>query len=420
MSVCLVLWAAFWLIGIYPGEMSPDSHAQLLQGRVWRFNSAHPVIFSAFLGLADRWTGGVGSVFVAQIVLITGALIALGWSMTQSKPVAKVAFLVLACTPILWAQWAAVWKDVWFSLFFLWAVVFLSWRWYGWAGVALALMCCFRHNGITLALPLAAYVGFTRYKQGDAWRGAICALTIAAATILVPKTLDWALSVRNGYPAAPSLVFDVTGAYNFDEEALGEGPFSDVVTYEVIRKKYNPDTARHFTSNRRGVRGLQHRDFTNDESYGVLQAEWMRVIKEHPRAYLSHRLAFARSFFGLWPRPQLGAYAYNHGLRKRKRKASWLPRTFYRTIELFIRPTIAKPMTRTWVWTLLAALAGWGAWRQRKTLELALVISTAAYIVGNLLIAPSSPFRYHIPTLITVIVVLPRVLDGWMTRADRS
>lgn len=414
MSVCLVLWATLWMIGVYPGEMTPDSYAQLQQGKAWKFDSAHPVIFSAVLGLAHRWTGGSAGVFVAQIVLITGALVTLGWSMTQSKRVAKIAFLLLACSPILWAQWAAVWKDVWFSLFLLWSVAFLSLRWFGLAGVALAIMCCFRHNGITVALPLAAYIGFTQYKAGNALRGAIWALTIAAGTVLVPKALDLALAVEEGYPAAPSLVFDVTGAYNFDEEALAEGPFSDVVTYEVVRKKYNPDTARYFTSNRRGVPGLQHKDFDDDESYGVLKSEWARVIREHPRAYISHRLAFARSFFGLWKRPQLGLYAATDRIRRLKDKASWLPRTSYRVIDEFLRPMLAEPFSRAWMWTLVAAFAGWGAWRQRKMFEFALVISAGAYILGNLAIAPSSVVRYHMPTIIMVIVVLPRVLDGWL------
>jgi hypothetical protein len=401
MSVWLVLWAAMWIIGSYPGEATPDTYAQLYQGKVWKFNDAHPVIFSALLGLAHRSGGGFGSVFVAQIVLITGALIAIGWSMTDSKRVAKIAFLGLACAPILWAQWAAIWKDVWFSLFLLWSIAFLAWGRYRVAGVTLALMCCFRHNAVTVVVPLAAYVGFSEYKAGETIRGAIWALTILAGALLVPKTLDWALSVEDGYPAAPSLVFDVMGTYRYDGDALSEGPFADVVSLEMVRKRYNPDSARFFTSNRNGVPGLKHKDF-NDESYGVLKGEWARVVREYPRAYLSHRLAFARSFFGLRSRRPIDLDMDTRRIRRLTGIASWLPKI-----------SRDAPASRPWMWTLVAAVAGWGAWRQRKWLEVALVLSAAAYAVGNLAIAPSSPFRYHVPTIIAAVVVLPRVLDGW-------
>ena len=409
MSACLVLWGTLWIVGIYPGEMTPDSYSQLNQGKAWTFNNAHPAIFSALLGLAQRWTGGVGCVFVAQIVLITAALIALGWSLSEHKPIAKVAFLVLACMPLIWAQWAALWKDVWFSVLILWCIVFLSWRWFGMAALSLVLMSCFRHNAIAFALPLAAYVGFHEYKAGRSVRGAVLGLTIVAGMVLAPKALNMALDVENGYPAAPSFVFDIAGVYHFDKTSLGEGPFAGVVTQEVIEDKYNPDSSRWIAS-WYGVRGLRHKDFNDDESYGTLKTEWHRVIKEHTRGYVQHRLAFSRSFFGLWDRPQLGAYSQSAPLRKRKREASWLPRTSHRLIDRFIRPRLAKPMTRGWIWTSLALLAGWLAWRRRQHLELAVSLGAGAYLLGNLAIAPSSPVRYHMPTLIMLIFVLPRVL----------
>ena len=174
-------------------------------------------------------------------------------------------------------------------------------------------------------------------------------------------------------------------------------------------------------SNRRGLSGFRHADFYPNQSCDILKSEWARVIVQHPKAYLLHRLEFARSYFGLRHRPQLGAnYTGVPRIQKIQDEAPLLPQLSNKLINEFILPFIARHLSHCWMWTLVAMFAGWGACRQRKWREFALIMSAGTYILGNLAMAPSSPFRYHLPTVIMVIVVLPRILDGWVNRSNRS
>src|SRR5271155_3704873 len=63
----------------WPGELSPDSVLQLLEGRLGQYNSWHPPVMAWMLGLGDAIAPGAGLFIAFDAALAFGALASLLW-----------------------------------------------------------------------------------------------------------------------------------------------------------------------------------------------------------------------------------------------------------------------------------------------------------------------------------------------------
>ncbi len=400
MAVILALTAAFWTLGTWPGEILPDTRVQYRQGAAEVYTNAHPALLSWLLGRSVAVVGNTGPLLLVVMATAAAGL----WGLARTVPDrrgARVAFVLLALFPLGWAQLASVLKDAW-SLALLFAALALLAAKRPWpAAIATALMCCFRHNSIAMVPALAGLAAW-QTRQSPA-RAVATAMGMVILSLATPRLVDRALDVKDGHPAVPSLVFDVAGVYLGQQEAYDTGPYAELVAYADIKERYTPKTARYLTSDVRGLPGWRHGDFVSAEQNAQLKSEWLRVVTTWPGAWVRHRLDVAARYFS--PTPFEPYYESSKDSAKtlpqsRRRGPLWQAAHNVRAAVRFSGNGL--------LWAVATLVLGLFAIRRRDAFGIAVFLVALGNEVANVLAAPSTPFRYHVPCIAAVIVLFPR------------
>ena len=144
---------------------------------------------------------GPGGMLALQVALLWSALALFASALRLPAWGRALVVLFLGLWPPLLAMQPHVWKDLWTLAGFAWALALLArdlgsphrgWR----AGAVLALVfaCAFRHNAITGALPLLAWIAWRE------WPGR--RLRVTVATFVLAAGLHLAVALANLAPGA--------------------------------------------------------------------------------------------------------------------------------------------------------------------------------------------------------------------------
>jgi hypothetical protein len=299
----LILGTGFMLALNLPGQMSPDSVSQLLEGRTGHYESWHPPVMAWLLGLFDALWPGPALFVVLDAGLLLGAWLLLlrlakapGWG-------ALAVALILLLAPQFLLHQGTVWKDMLFADSAIAAFACLaaagSWRqtravWLALSLPLFVLAALTRQNGLVL-LPVAALaVGWLTFAQGG-WRTAILYGTgglLLAALLFVGGTL--ALSGRSdgGEGLRAEIVraqaYDLIGALKLSPEMNlplldhADPRLSQLMRHDGVTL-YSPvlnDTLEQSPDLMEAV---------SDAPAGLLFAQWKALVLDHPGLYLRAR-----------------------------------------------------------------------------------------------------------------------------------
>lgn len=240
--------------------LSPDSIDQLEQVENGEFTNGHPAIHTISLWLVTRVWDHPGAVTLVQIVavalllgFVAGRLIELGVPMLAAVGAAWLVGLSPAVGPTT----ITIWKDVAFTVAFLWVfaelLMLVRLRAGYWVsswnpirlGVALALVWLVRHNGVLTVLLVLAVVAAVYRKQLR--RVGVTVLTLFGTLLLVVGPVYWLFSVDRGRPAPGEVLLPVVASSfthepgNFDADDLDL--LSSIGPLEVWESAYDCDTA---------------------------------------------------------------------------------------------------------------------------------------------------------------------------------
>lgn len=407
-GVAIALWAAFWTWAFFPGESSIDTLLQYRQGLSGEYSNAHPTLYSMALGRSGDLVGDGSLVLLAQTGVGALALGWIAWSLRSAGTAAKAAFVLLAFNPLMWAQWTTLWKDEPLAICTLAAFAVCLNGWARWCIPLLVAATCFRHNGITLVFPIALWLGWHESRTSGRTAGALLGSLLVLLCLISPKLLDVSVGATDGRAAAPTLVFDIAGAYVREPRFRKAGPFQDVVMKQ-IKHRHRGHTARYLVAGgRRGVPGLRHSDF-DEARYALLKEEWVRLVTTRPDLWLRHRAEFACNLLNVcmpYPMEPHGRTDARIGAQ-----VGWVdPEGLaYRILDPL--RSVFGLLALGWVWLVPVLIAGGLALRRRRELEVAIAGSGLAYLVGNMLLAPSAPFRYHLPMMMAAVVLVPLAIE---------
>ena len=299
------------LLLAWPGQFSPDSIWQLMQGRTGIYNSWHPPVMAWLLGLFDRVSPGAGGFIVFDSALGYGALLAFAALSPRPRWIAVAAAALLCASPLLIIYQGDVWKDVLFADAAVGGFAALAWvgrLWprriwrYGLSAlgfVLFALAVLARQNGIFVAIWAAA--GFAAI----AWRSMPAGPRIARVALIhgaIGLSLTFALAGAgtalltlrsDGDPAQAQQVewvqaWDLAGAARLD-------PHLDLRTLEIAA----PDAAA-LVRNAAGVWRPDRidslilypgADDALDEAGPAVARQWRSLILQQPLLYARLRLA---------------------------------------------------------------------------------------------------------------------------------
>lgn len=302
-AALLILGAGLMLALNLPGQMSPDSVSQLLQGRNGIYNSWHPPVMAWLLGLGDAVWPGPALFVIFNAVLLTGAWLTLLRLAPSPRWPAFAMALAMLLTPQFLLHQGTVWKDILFANSALAAFATLaaaadrsplSFFRLGLCGLLLALAALARQNGIVL-LPVASLaLGWIAARHAGRRAGIAYGAAFLLAVLLLTGGASWALNKRgdNGEGARAEIhraqIYDLVGALKASPSlAL---PLLD---------RQQPQLSRLMRSD--GVRLYSPvMNDTLEDSPPLLQAmgaapdalifaQWLELVKDHPALYLAQR-----------------------------------------------------------------------------------------------------------------------------------
>lgn len=197
-----------WWLGWHPGFASPDTIDQWAQARTGNISNHHPAIHTLYLGWFSLGTTNPGLVTLFQILVFAGLLIYAAKRLVEAGVptwLAVGAAWLLGLSPAVAPTTLALWKDVVFGLFLLWAWIELlaiandqtrveRWPTVVRLGVALAGVWLFRGNGpitVVLVVLVLCFV-YRRHLRTLA----IAVATLASVVFLVVGPLYSLFEVR--------------------------------------------------------------------------------------------------------------------------------------------------------------------------------------------------------------------------------
>lgn len=417
-----VLGLAVAVLAFYPGYMSWDSAYQWWQARHDRFDATHPPLMAMIWQLTDRVLPGPGGMFLAQQGLLWLGLGGFAAALPCRPAYRVLVVLVLGLWPPLLGLSAFLWKDVWTLGAFAVAAALLAaelqapsrWR-LALALGFLALACGFRHNAITGALPLVAWVVIRwprEGRRGVAWTMGLT-LVLCTAVWAVSKLPDldprvksvdsvwsvvtlWdaaAVSVREGRLVYPPELVDPT--LTLDEL---RGLFVD----------YSNGTVFHTGKLKHSLDG----PYTEAERRALRRLAW-ELPTRYPASYFGHRLRVSEMLYG-WDRaglpdgqvfwPILHGYGDNPPLEVERS-------SFQTGVADRLLRSVDSLWFAAWLYLATAVIVvglGW-RWRTRPLAGLgaALAASALCYVLPLSLASGSSEFRYLAwPLLATLMAVV--------------
>jgi uncharacterized membrane protein YhaH (DUF805 family) len=249
-----------WWLGWFPAFLSADSIDQLGQAESGDFTNGHPAFHTILVWLVTRGWDNAGAVSLVQIMTLTlvlavvvRRLIELGVPMWPAVAAAWVVGLAPAVGPTA----ITIWKDVAFTIAFVWVFAELLalarmgaryWDSPGNAirlGAGLTLLWLTRHNGFITALALLVVLAWA-YRSSLR----VVAPTVATVVVLVllaQGPLYWAFSVDRERPAPGEVLLPVVAASFVHEPGnFSSGDLellSSIAPFDVWRNRYDCDHA---------------------------------------------------------------------------------------------------------------------------------------------------------------------------------
>ncbi len=408
----------FVLLVFWPGYMSWDSAYQWWQARHDQFDSVHPPLLAMIWQLSDRVVAGPGGMFALQGALLWSAL-ALFAAALPLRPLWRVTVVLgIGLWPPLLGLQPHVWKDLWTLAGFAWALALLAQElrtpqrgWLIGAIVALVFACAFRHNAITGALPMLAWIAWRALsaRPADARRRlAVAALAAALAVVVV---LVASLPARDARVRHTESVWSVVTLWDAAAVSLAENRLvyppelvDPTLTLDELRGKFSDySNTTVFETGK-----LRH---SFDGPYTPAQRESLQQLAldlpiNHTAAYAAHRWRLAQLLYG-WDRaglpdglvlmPGLHAYGDNPPLAVERS-------ALHDRVLAGLQKLVDTPLFAGWIYLLLClgviVFAGWrSAWRKGAQhaahgLATAIAASSLLYALPLALVSGSAEFRY--------------------------
>ncbi|HEX5058993.1 MAG TPA: hypothetical protein VFV99_06515 [Kofleriaceae bacterium] len=427
----------------FPGHMSFDSAAQLIESRGGSYTDAHPPAMAALWRLVEVFVSGpVGILLIQTTTLLAGAYLLLKRRM--SPRAAAVTTSLLLWFPVVSNTMSTIWKDSLMSAFLLLGTALLlsERRNVRIGGLAfLAAATAMRHNAFAMTLPLVvllfvwnpAYAWWRRYAIAfAAW------IVVTGSAQFVNRALTrhelhlWHQSLAeldivgtlqyvDDIPDAElHRILDGTGAVLTDHQhaklRVARAPDVDVVAQLWVV------TDALFARPRPPKLGLRWPDVQTPAQRDAMARAWKEVVPTHLSAYLHYRWDVFRQLMQMTEVPvgsaaylwfndiqdiddsayKIGHDASYSGIQRPLHDAMW-----------WLGSTV---LFNVYVYVLLAiALLPW-CLRDREVLGL--VASGLVGSAGLFVVAPTTDFRYMfwlvLCALLGLIMTVTRQI-AWVT-----
>ena len=247
-----------WWLGWYPAFITGDSLDQLGQIETGEFFNGHPAFHTITMWFITRVWDNAAAVSLVQIVvfaLLLGLIAKRLRELGTPLWLAVGAAWVVGLSPAVGPTAMTLWKDIAFTLAFLWVfaelLTLVRLREAYWQdvwnpvrlGAALSLLWLFRHNGLVTMLGVLAVLAILNRR--NLGRLVPMVLTVAGAVLLVQGPVFWLFTVDRSTPTAAEVMLPVVASsfvhepdnFSSTEVAL----LASIAPLDVWRSRYDCD-----------------------------------------------------------------------------------------------------------------------------------------------------------------------------------
>jgi hypothetical protein len=422
-----------WWLGWFPGFVSFDVIAQLEQAASNSYFNQHPAIHTLLLDVSWNLLGSPGYLGLVQVGVLTLLLVVIARRLVRigvSFWLAVGAVWFVAALPAVGATTVALWKDIPFSLGFLWVFAELlllahegtaAWarRWTPLRmGLALAVMWLFRHNGFLTVVPVLVVLGFVVRRR------LIPAVAMLAVCLLAVSGLLYRILGVNTEAIEPAGVFiaDVAAVVINQPEVFDEldlAYIERIAPLEVWRAAYQCDNSTPLVTHPQF-----HEEIVTGDPAGFRRVIWKAVTRA-PTVIAGHRICVGSFLFvpgtregGFLHRPPYDVHPNNLGIARDPLSG----RAFRLTEAIYVWAEADSRLWFTWspALPIVAALSGYGvvilrrAWRRWALPGLVLVVHTLNVVATS----PAHEVRYAFPLYLVAWMSLPLLVFVFSGRLD--
>jgi hypothetical protein len=421
---------ATWLVVVlyaFPGYMNWDSAEQLSAARHGRYHDFFPPFMSFEWHWIERLIRGPAGMLLLQTWLFVWGVYKVLATRLAPRAAAIAGAVVCLFPPVL-TPMTVVWKDAQMAGYLMagFALALQPRRWQRVLGVALLVMAtAMRYNTPAAIAPLCLVVcgtwGFRRRLVAFGAAVALCLGIVGGAA-----ALNALISTGHANPwVRTTAVWDIAGTLcradrmsdaELDQLLAGTG---HIATRDIQGKLCTVYTPRFYLD---VTQGDDH-FFTDPPTQSEVAARgqaWWRVVREHPGAYLGHRVNVMAEVLGLtddrvWE-PVCQTVNPNEARVAELHHDFKLSSVQYGLGRLFVR--LGKtPVYRVWVYAVLALIFLGYALVRRDGFVLGVLGSGLLYELSLFVASPSVDFRYShwmiaCTCIAIAIVFVERYLSG--------
>jgi hypothetical protein len=410
---------ALSLAVFYPGVMNYDARYVYMDGQKGFYGDWQSPVMTWIWKVIDPIAPGVASMFLLIAGLYWLGIFVLSRSLARRSFTLAITLPLLALTPPLFAFVGMIWRDVFMAACWLLAVAIVfaagrrTERMLAIKVVACALVALgvlLRPNAVAAAPLLITYI---IWPQQFSFKRVVLAFVpvMVALAALVQVVYYGVLNATRQHPLHSIVVFDLGGIAHFS----GTNPFPVAWTPEEMERVrsgcYDPEAWNSYWNGH--CKFVMEKVEHEQKLFGTpaLTRAWIDGIRNHPAAYIKHRLTFFGTF--LFGRNAAMWTADIEHPPKLVFEDRWTF-TALRHIHDALQPT---PVFRGGTWLAACILLCIIAWRRRTTPEGAFALATcgsgALYVLSYLPLGVACEFRYLYWAVLAsaaglVVVLLPK------------
>ncbi len=301
------------IIAFYPGYMSPDSIANLTQGRTGFFYDINSPVMSYLWGVLDGIYAGPALMLIMHNLMFWGGC-AIFWKATRNRSAKLgISLVLLGFMPQILSQFSTIWKDVGLaaSLYLSAAIIYYSFQKKSRVLLLTPALLFYaygmRLNAFPAILPFCVWSGIVVYsllrlnfakRQRYLFVTAFSGIYFAILSFGVNLTNQFLTEGRTVYPFQQVYLYDLAAI----SKARGESVFPDYVANQknfAMEKVITNYDVRQI--NRLIFGDDPVLELSNDPNEIVaLRNKWIEAVYDNKYSYLSapkSRVCSARRFY---------------------------------------------------------------------------------------------------------------------------
>ncbi len=449
-----VLSSLFAVLLLFPGFMSTDSVWQILQAKEGIYNDWHPPMMAYLWGGLNHVVTGPFLMLLVQVGLLWYGMYLLLKSVPIDEKYRPYVLVFVLLFPPVFSIMGAIWKDIQMAAWLMLAIGviarFVHFQYLNvperdrkdvarlpyMAGVTVMLIIVvgMRYNAIAGILPVVFVLIFSLLDKVSikflfriilsAFVSCIAVMAIYA----VSKQLSNIITDSKMYPAQSTMLFDLAGTSVFANKVLfgkeiGEAFKSSSnqrLEFDLIRRHYDPKTFRSY------LKGGVFSYTSNNEEVKKLRNTWIKVIRENPTAYLTHRWSSYRYQVGIDTVPRVPLYMTpirsNSKSDALRTVHNYELSSLQRMIKRYLTSITDTIIFRPYAYILLSfftIVAGLYYWRRDHGILFMIAGSGLCHAGLLFFLAPAVNFRYSHWTILCASISL-MLFIGYLLSADKN